>query len=111
MQSNKVFIIKNESPQYLYQGPRFARLGLNSGEEFREKYLIPWLDRLSSNDEGIVDFEDTKTFSPSFLEEAFGGAVRRGYGPKVERLKFINIEPNDWKDDISLYIDNALKRT
>ena len=102
--------IKTESPQYLYQGPRFARLGLNSGEEFRENHLIPWLDQLSSNDEGIVDFEDTKTFSPSFLEEAFGGAVRKGYGAKVGKLKFINIEPNDWEQDIHLYIANALKR-
>ncbi len=91
-----------------YQGPRFRRLGDNSGEEFREDFLIPWLGSLSENETGIVDFAGTKVYMSSFLEESFGGAVRKGYGNKVGKLEFINIE-KDSLNDLSRYINTALK--
>ena len=91
-----------------YQGPRFRRLGDNSGEEFREDFLIPWLDSLPENETGIVDFAGTKVYMSSFLEESFGGAVRKGYGNKVDKIEFINIE-EDSLNDLKQYIDAALK--
>ena len=91
-----------------YQGPRARRLGDNSGEEFRDDYLIPWLKNLPDSDNGEIDFEGTKVYMSSFLEESFGGAIRKGYGPKIEKLSFINID-DDSLNDLKLYISNALK--
>ena len=91
-----------------YQGPRMRRLGDNSGEEFREDYLIPWLESLPSNECGTVDFEGTKVYMSSFLEESFGGAIRKGYGQKGSALSFINIDEDSLKD-LKQYISNALK--
>ena len=38
-------IIKDCGENYKYQGPRFSKLGPESGDEFRDKYLIPWLEK------------------------------------------------------------------
>ena len=55
---------------------RFPKQGPFSGERFREEMLVPALQR----DEFVeVDLSGAKGLSPSFLEEAFGGLVRRGY--------------------------------
>lgn len=91
-----------------YQGPRARRLGDNSGEEFRDDYLIPWLKDFSDSDVGVIDFEGTKVYMSSFLEESFGGAIRKGFGAKIEKLSFINID-NDSLNDLRQYISNALK--
>ena len=92
-----------------YQGPRFRRLGDNSGEEFRDEYLIPWLDSLADDSCGTVDFEGTKVYMSSFLEESFGGAIRKGYGQKVGKLVFVNIDEDSLKD-LKKYIEIALKK-
>lgn len=91
---------------FLYQGPRFERLGPNSGELFRKTVLIPFLDGLQENQIGIIDFGGTKVYSPSFLEEGFGGAIRQGYADKVCNLEFLNI-PDEWKTILKQYITRA----
>ncbi len=72
-----------DNPEYTYQGPRLKSIGENSGEEFRELVLIPWLDKLRTpeycNYQPVVDFDGTEFFNPSFLHEAFTGAVKQGY--------------------------------
>jgi hypothetical protein len=47
-----------------------------SGEEFRDDVLLP---ALKKSDEVIVDLNGVLTLGSSFLEEAFGGLVRKGY--------------------------------
>jgi hypothetical protein len=56
-----------------YPGPRYRDLGPNSGEEFREQYLI---DTLKSNPEVSVNLDGVLGYGSSFLEEIFGGIVR-----------------------------------
>lgn len=103
-----IFKIADMASGFLYQGPRYRKFGPNSGEEFRDDFLIPFLENLNPKEEGgAVDFSGTEAFSPSFLEEAFGGAVRRGYGDKVERLTYINI-PEKWKRVLKRYVADAL---
>lgn len=92
-----------------YQGPRTRELGCNSGEEFRDDFLIPWLKSFSKGDLGIVDFSGTKVYMSSFLEEAFGGAVREGYSEIVKKLQFINMDKDSQKDLLG-YIATALKK-
>ena len=51
-----------------YPGPRFIRLGKNSGEKFREDILRPIFlknDIIDINATGVL------SFGPSFLDEAF----------------------------------------
>jgi hypothetical protein len=50
--------------------------GKKSGEEFRDEILLP---ALNTNDQVTVDLNGVLTLGSSFLEEAFGGLVRKGY--------------------------------
>ena len=100
--------IATDAKDFIYQGPRFERLGPNSGEIFREKILIPFLNSIRNDQSAIIDFEGTRIYSPSFLEEGFGGAVRAGYSGPIKKLKFENI-PDEWRIALESYIDNAIK--
>ncbi len=55
---------------------RYKNMGKGSGEEFREKHLIPAME---AGEPCIVDLDGVAGYPPSFLEEAFGGLVRLGY--------------------------------
>lgn len=50
--------------------------GKKSGEEFRDDILLP---ALKANDLVTVDLNGVLALGSSFLEEAFGGLVRKGY--------------------------------
>jgi len=54
---------------------READDGPNSGERFRDEILAPLLLKPDTTIE--VDFDGTMGFGSSFLEEAFGGLVRK----------------------------------
>ena len=47
-----------------------------SGERFREEFLKP---ALSENEVVSVEIDDAEGYGSSFLDEAFGGLVRKGY--------------------------------
>lgn len=110
MKEKKVLSISQVAPNFLYQGPRFKDLGPNSGEAFREEILIPFLKELDiAHPSGVVDFGNTKVFSPSFLEESFGGAIRKGFGKEIESLKFENI-PVEWENALKKYVEVAIRK-
>ena len=90
---------------YKYQGPRFIKLGPDSGEEFRDKQLIPWLKKNKNAEHLTVDFEGTVVYTPSFLEESFGGAIRKGH-EEVRTIEFLNMPPDE-KYKLQKYIQNA----
>ena len=106
--SGKTLIICEISPKYQFQGPRYRDLGDASGQEFREDCLIPWLDSLNNNSAAVIDFVGTRAFSPSFLEEGFGGAIRlnKGYKDKLIRVSFKNID-QIWLKLLQKYIQEA----
>lgn len=93
---------------YKFQGPRYIRLGPESGEEFRDSYFIPWLKENKGKSNLKVDFEGTVVYTPSFLEETFGGAIRAGY-PEVKDLEFINIKEEEKKRTLG-YIAAAIEK-
>lgn len=72
----KVIYIEKDFSRY--PAGRFKADGPYSGERFREELLIPAL----KNCEGkvIVEFDGARGLGSSFLEEAFGGLVRAGFG-------------------------------
>lgn len=98
-------ILERCGENYKYQGPRFRSLGSNSGEAFREDYLIPWLNENKEDDVLMIDFAGTIVYTPSFLEESFGGAIRKGYN-EVKKLQFKNIPANQLQK-IQEYIKQA----
>ncbi|OOE66541.1 DUF4325 domain-containing protein [Salinivibrio sp. IB868] len=56
-----------------YPGPRYIHIGPNSGEEFRERFLIKSLEKDSKVS---INFDGVLGYGSSFLEEIFGGVVR-----------------------------------
>jgi hypothetical protein len=110
----KTLNICEKSLGYSYEGPRFIYLGPFSGEEFREKYFLPWLAEISGQEKAIVDFEGTKMYSPSFLEEGFGGVIREAETKeeaeinrrKLGMVQFDNMDPV-WEKKLRGYIANA----
>lgn len=91
-----------------YPGPRYESLGENSGERFRDSFLIP---AIVENDEICVDFDGVFGYGSSFLEEAFGGLVRKGISRnKIESLKK-NLKSQDESivNEVISYINDALR--
>jgi hypothetical protein len=108
MDDLKKLVVCEKSPDYRYQGPRFKKLGDASGEEFRDSYLLPWLDSLADGEKGVIDFINTAVYSPSFLEESFGGAVRKDAKnrAKLRNVIFAHMDPI-WKEKVEKYIKSA----
>ncbi|CAI2036205.1 Uncharacterised protein [Serratia fonticola] len=90
-----------------YPGPRYAALGDSSGEVFRDTVLIP---ALAENDSVGVDFDGVYGYGSSFLEEAFGGLVRKGIATnKIIALRDNLIASDDTiKNEVISYINDAL---
>lgn len=59
-----------------FPGGRYRKLGKFSGEQFRDDFLF---ELLSKGNEVTVVLDGTEGYGSSFLEEAFGGLVRRGF--------------------------------
>ena len=88
-------------------GGRYEEHGPHSGEEFREKLLLP---ALRDCDQVVVYLDGTQGLPPSFLEEAFGGSVRAlGWSPDAvwTRLRFVTDERTYLLSDIREYVFGA----
>ncbi|MDR2925951.1 MAG: STAS-like domain-containing protein [Azoarcus sp.] len=72
-----------------YPAGRYAKDGPYTGEIFRDKHLIPALGDATA-ERVVIEFDGTRGLASSFLEEAFGGLVRRNgftLGDLKERLE------------------------
>lgn len=89
-----------------FLGGRYIREGPNSGEEFREKVLLP---ALRDHDEVVVNFDNVIGFTWSFLDEAFGGAVWAldGLNKLTARLTIVADDTVEWKDRVLTYMQEA----
>lgn len=98
-------IAKEFSP---YPGGRYERFGKFSGEEFRDKLLLPAIE------EGpvTVELDGVRGYGSSFLEEAFGGLVRamrwRSRADVNDRLFLVTTRPSV-RREIDQYIDDQLR--
>lgn len=93
-----------------YPGPRFKHLGKGSGEQFRDEYLWPAFDK---DPEIKVDLDGVRGYGSSFLEEAFGGLIRK-YKVSKNDIAFLRdnlISKNNPSlvDEIREYIDDELE--
>lgn len=88
-----------------YPAGRFTADGPASGQAFREKFLLPTLKDKNSL---IIELDGTRGYGSSFLEEAFGGAVREGYGPEIVKRTFDLVSDDDsLLKEIHDYIDHG----
>jgi hypothetical protein len=90
---------------------RFPEDGKFNGTRFREEFLRPELEK---QDKVEVDIDGVEGYGSSFLEEAFGGLVRKGYfTPASLKHKLeITFKDSDFKmygDLIWKYINEAKK--
>ena len=82
--------------------------GKYSGERFRKKFLVPALKQ--STEKIKIDLDGLKMLTSSFMEEAFGGLIRReGFNSEeiLERLEFNYSDPFD--DNYVTEIINDIK--
>jgi hypothetical protein len=83
--------------------------GKFNGEKFREEFIVPRLD-----DENIseinINLNDLAIVGSSFLEEAFGGLIRKGYSrDDISKINFIASD-EDYIIEIDEYIDDAVQK-
>lgn len=83
---------------------RFPEDGEYNGTRFREEFLRP---ALSEEDKVRVDIDGVEGYGSSFLEEAFGGLVRKGYFTVPELRKRLEIAYED--QDFRMYHDLVWK--
>ena len=61
----------------LAPGPRLKVHGPNSGEQFRDEFLIPnWKKAMDAGKKLKIDLDGTAGYASPFLEESFGGLLR-----------------------------------
>ncbi len=65
---------------------RYVEDGPFPGAVFRDKFLVP---ALQGEGRVVVNLDGTSGFGSSFLEEAFGGLVRKGFTPQVLRERLV----------------------
>lgn len=73
-------------------GGRFNRDGPYSGEAFRERFLVPALNK---GEQIVVDLDDVAGLPSSFLEEAFGGLIRRGVAPAESVIERVEVRAKE----------------
>lgn len=89
---------------------RLREDGRNSGQEFRDDILLP---ALRANEKVTVDLDGVLSLGSSFLEEAFGGLVRKGYFTAKElAVKLIlKFQLTSYVDETWEYIKVARKES
>lgn len=88
-----------------YPAGRYLNDGPYSGQHFRERFLLPYLQ---GGQKVIVYLDGTRGYGSSFLEEAFGGLVRLGFSaPRVRELVELVSADTSVIQEIWDYVDHA----
>lgn len=89
-----------------YPTGRYMKSGNTSGEEFREKFLIP---NFELGQVVRIELDGTIGYGSSFLEEAFGGLARKSKLSANEILKQLVLISEDATliQEIEEYIKDA----
>lgn len=88
--NKKIIVIASQFS--VYPGGRVDDDGPHNGTKFRTQFIIPALECAIQNDDSVtIDFDGTRGYGSSFLDEAFGGLIRLGYN-KDQILKYIKFK-------------------
>lgn len=85
---------------------RYRKDGKKSGEEFREDILVP---ALQDNEKVVVNLNGVIALGSSFLDEAFGGMVRKGYytAKELKKRLVIDFSLDSYVNEAWKYINDA----
>jgi len=88
---------------------RYVADGKGNGTTFRDDYLVPALEK---GENLIIDLDGAPGYPSSFLEEAFGGLIRKNVQPELIR-KLIEFKASDpgfqrYVSKIWAHIDRAI---
>jgi len=90
---------------------RYKHEGNGSGEEFRDTLLVCKLNDAEIKGEKLeIIFDGTYGFSMAFLEEAFGGFIRKYGKNPLRRIELISKEDETIPGIIKNYISAAKKQ-
>ena len=97
-------------------GARYESQGSHSGEKFRDDILYPkFIECIEKNEKLTVNLDGGYGYGSSFIEETFGGLVRRlkrekndNY-KKVREIIIISNDNKSWINKIEEYIKEAIK--
>ena len=89
-----------------YPAGRFLTDGPFSGERFRTEFLVP---NLESGTEVLVDLDGVAGYGSSFLEEAFGGAIRVVKARIAHARKLLQVTSTDDSlvQEVNSYIEKS----
>lgn len=99
-------------------GARYESQGSNSGEKFRDVILYPaYLKAIEKNEKLIINLDGGYGYGSSFLEEAFGGLIRKlkkennsNYKKALQYIVIISNDNINWIGKIENYIEKAIKQ-
>jgi hypothetical protein len=98
-----------------YPGGRWRRDGPHSGEQFRDDVLAPALKSVADDPSAkvVVNIDGVAGYGSSFLEEVFGGVVRKGVLPARVIETKLEIESKDpifagFQLDAKRYLKHAI---
>ena len=92
-------------------GGRTRSDGDFSAEEFRDEHLIPALKRCTDDEQVSVDLDGGAGYGASFLEEVFGGAVRKlGWNRCKDRILLVSHEEPHLVREIQDFMHDAASR-
>jgi hypothetical protein len=77
-------------------GGRYINDGPDSGQLFRDRFLVPALRKsIEQNEKLTVILDGPRGYLSSFLEEAFGGLIRYGLFNKGQLKDWLDIKFED----------------
>lgn len=86
-------------------GLRYKKQSSFSGEEFRDNYIVPIFDKY---DTIYINLDGTGGLTASFLDEVFGGLVKKyTYNKVINKIGLISNEDNTIICDIKKYMIEA----
>ena len=92
-------------------GGRYISEGDFSGEDFRKKILQPAFEHaIAASKTLVVILDGGYGYSPSFLEEAFGGLVRETKDTRVAQIEIVSDEEPGQIEKIKGYINSELRK-
>lgn len=98
-------------------GARYYIQGPHPGEEFRNKLLYPKFKECYQRKEKLtVNLDGGFGYGSSFLEESFGGLVRKlkkhneEYKDVIEFIEIISNDELAWIEKIKGYMKSAIKK-
>lgn len=92
----------------VFPGGRTPEDGPYSGQEFRDNFLMPLFEK---DEEAMIDFDNVRGYGSSFLEETFGGLIRKGISKgKVKKILRFHSKKPSIIEEINQYIDDAAEK-